>query len=231
MRRQIACLGLAARSSIWRVLAILLAMLAAEAGAFALTLRSNLYMGLEDILDRLPMRLISALALAGIAAAVSLSGPPSAYTADRLPVGRRALAAWWMGYGVVCFAAVWAVRMLGVYGLCRWYAAAEGAPLAPQRVFLAAYVSGTFHSLLPLADASRWAAAVMLQLGLGLTCGAAAAGCRRSAWCAVGPALAALTILPEGGVGSVGWSLFLGVMALAMGLWSAETALVGGEAP
>ncbi len=223
MKRHFGCLALAADGSLGRILAVLAAMAAAQAGVFTWFLRGDfvVYAEFAALFDGAAMRTISALALLALAALVSRPAAGGGYTARRLPVGRRWLAVWWTVYGLLVFALYWAVRLAVAFGLCRWFCARpEAGGLAGQADFLAFYQSAALHALLPLADTGRWWCAAMLYGGLGLSCGGAAAvqwtGGRNFAPLAV----AAAAWLPAGGLGEPGWSIVLGAASLTAGLWS-----------
>lgn len=219
IKRQISFLMLAARSSLWRVLLALAVFGAAGTALFVVTFRAtpDVTPPLEGLLDG--QRLVLALELLVITAAVSLSGGGFGsrvdYTAARLPAPRWNLTLWFAVYGLVIYAIVWAFQLAQLLALCALYGRwAEPLAQNGQMTFLAAWRSGPLHSLLPLDDVGRWIATGLLYGGLGLSTATAAVRAQRGKW-AVGPlVIAAATWFQPGGVGTTGWYLLLGAASL-----------------
>ena len=154
MRRYCSVLGLAARSTFWKVLAAALVSCGAEAALFLITLHgwdpewetyggtvaANNPMGLEGLIAHSRIALCFGLGLAAVCGTLALlgwegSGSQTGYTVRRLRVGESRLTLLWGGYGVLCL--VWRSPYL--------------------------------HSLLPLTDWPLLGRNLLLFVGLGLS--------------------------------------------------------------
>ena len=188
MRRYCSVLGLAARSTFWRVLAATLLSCGAEAALFLVTLngwpfvvygpdqawKANNPMGLEGLIAHSRIALCFGLGLAAVCGALALlgwegSGCRTGYTLRRLRVGERALSLLWGGYGTLCLLFYWAAHLGTVLALC---AAAmphlSERAASPLALFLACWRSPYLHALLPLEDVWLWGRNLPLCAALGL---------------------------------------------------------------
>lgn len=185
MNKHLSVLGLWARQTMGRVLALLAALAAAETALFAWALSRGLTRNImddqtcpapvEDLFDfariswayRIAVVLLFVLLLLS---AAELKGGRMGYTLRRLRISEEAAVLWQGGYHTVCLALLWAVQAALALGFCLWYAGTlDPAYASGQSAFLAFYRSGFLHGLLPLADVSRWARAFAFFLTLGLT--------------------------------------------------------------
>ena len=223
MRRQSSILALAARGSLGRAVLALLVTGAAGAAVFAVQLHRQTVdawtPALESLLDGRLFRLTMTVGLLAVTAAACFSGggrgsrPDN--TAARLPRPLGQIVAAYAVYGLLLYALVWAFQLGLVLGLCRLYDAWAGPEMQNgQTAFLAAYRSGVFHSLLPMADGGRWLASALLYGGLAISSASAAVRSWSGKW-PVGPlVVAALTWFNAGGVGTLGWQLLLGAASV-----------------
>ena len=229
MRRQLSLGMLFARSSLRRVLGILLVMTAAqvllaraaleplagfvEADGFCWTPPA-------EILDGGWFRLVSALGLTAIVAAVMLSsggfGSRCDYTASRLPVRRWTVYIWSILCALGMLLLFWAVQLAVCMGVVRWYASVTSWDgHNSQLMLLEAYRSGLLHRLLPLQDGLRLVNTIVYFLGLGTLAGVWSVRAFSGKWSALPLILAMAWWFDAGGVGSTGWTLLLAVAALA----------------
>ena len=184
MNKHLSVLGLWARQTMGRVLALLAALAAAETALFAWALSRGLTRNImddqtcpapvEDLFDfariswayRIAVVLLFVLLLLS---GTELKGGRLGYTLRRLRISEEAAVLWQGGYHTVCLALLWAVQAALVLGFCLWYAGTtDPAYVSGQSAFLAFYRSGFLHGLLPLAEVSRWARAFAFFLALGL---------------------------------------------------------------
>lgn len=227
MRRQLSLGMLFARSSLWRVLGILLLMAAGQVLLARLTLYDGLtWMVPEQVFDGGWFRLISALGLTGVAAvgmrAAGGSGSRCDYAVSRLPVPRWTVYVWSVGCILGLLLLFWVVELAVMLGILRWYAAeAPFGPNNPQLILLASYRCGLLHTLLPLRDGFRLGATIAYFVGLGTVSGVWAVRGFGGKWSVVPLVLAMAWWFNAGGVGSVGWALFLAVSALALAFGAA----------
>lgn len=183
MKQHLSVLGLFARSSLLRVLAVLLAMGGAEIFFFGRALREALVAYRADIGNGLltPERLLDYTAVnVWFAAAFLLItlflclpgcefGAHTGYTLRRLSVSENTVFLWQTVYNILIYLLLAAAQTLISYGLCLWYTAAVPAELVSnQTVFLAFYRSELLHALLPLADLALWIRNLLLLFSLGL---------------------------------------------------------------
>lgn len=180
MKQHLSVLMLAIRSSFYKLLALLAVMAVSEGILFHFALENNqvLEYAFDDAYTRF-------LFLAGFAALCILltlpgserSGNKERYTLRRLGVSERAVVLWtWLG-NACCILIFWAAQLAIVLLLCKYYTMSVGpGAFNSQTVFLAFYRSSFLHSLLPLAELTRWMRNIALVVCLGGS--TAAAPCR-----------------------------------------------------
>ena len=185
MNKHLSVLGLWARQTMGKVLALLAVMAAAETALFAWALSQGLTRDImdnqtcpapvEDLFDfagiswayRIAVILLFVLL---ILSGTELKGGRLGYTLRRLRISEEAAVLWQSGYHVACFAMLWAVQAALALGFCMWYAGTlDPAYVSGQSALLAFYRSGFLHGLLPLANLSRWGYIMMSGAALGIT--------------------------------------------------------------
>ena len=174
MKKHSSVFMLMARSTIYRVIGLLVVMAVAEAGLFRLRLQQGAIDGnfsLEAIISE--SRLTWACAAVFLFVNVILSWGSytisNAYTAARLSVSGRAVYLWQCLYNTLCYLLFWMVQILIAIGLCRMYEVLAPAELVSnQTVFLAFYRSKFLHSFLPFEDTWVWIRNILLIVALGL---------------------------------------------------------------
>lgn len=196
MKRHLSIWMLMARSTIYKVLGLLLALTAVDGALFAMMpwieaqkLRkaaslapgASVAVELERMFQYFPI--VFGVCLLVLTALLCLNGcefsAKQGYTLRRLRVPQWEIFFWQAVQNVVCYFLLWAVQAGIVVVLCRYYEAhyqemMEWYPdmVTSQTVFLAFYRNSFLHSLLPLADAWRWARNAVGCVALGL-CAAA----------------------------------------------------------
>jgi hypothetical protein len=107
-------------------------------------------------------------------------GAKSLYTLRRLAISEKEILCWLAVYNTLVFLIFWMFQILVVMGLCRLYewlapilGEKNGVPVSellvgPQTVYIAFYRDKYMHSLLPMAEISRWIRNLVLLLGLGV---------------------------------------------------------------
>lgn len=233
MRQHLSVLMLAARSTIYKVLALLVAMAVAEGLLFQTTLQKALAgepLGLEQVISQSRIALVCGLGFLLLCALLSVAGSESrggklGYTLRRLSVSERGVFLWWASYNVACFFLFWVAQLAIAMLLCRLYLSRmDPAYISGQTVFLAFYRSRFLHSLLPLAEASRYARNGVLVLCLGVCAACSSWRQRRGQRGIAVVALAAITAVsfPQA-MGSFGSDLLLVLIAIG----TATSALAG----
>ena len=174
MKKHSSVFMLMARSTIYRVLGLLIVMAVAEAGLFWLRLQQGAIDGnfsLEAIISE--SRLSWACAAFFLFVNVILSWGSytisDTYTAARLSVSGKAVYLWQCIYNTLCYLLFWMVQILIGIGLCRVYEAMAPAEfVSNQTVFLAFYRSKFLHSFLPFEDTWVWVRNILLVVALGV---------------------------------------------------------------
>ena len=174
MKKHSSVFMLMARSTIYRVLGLLIVMAVAEAGLFWLRLQQGAIDGnfsLEAIISE--SRLSWACAAFFLFVNVILSWGSytisDTYTAARLSVSGKAVYLWQCIYNSLCYLLFWMVQILIGIGLCRVYEAMAPAEfVSNQTVFLAFYRSNFLHSFLPFEDTWVWVRNILLVVALGI---------------------------------------------------------------
>lgn len=189
MKKYLSVFGLYARSSIYRVLGVLLVMGVAEAGLFIAKLQAALadynnphdvsgigrkpeMLHFEEVIEGCHIPLCFMVAFILITICLCLPGTEfqskTGYTLRRLSISeRRVLFIQWM-YNVTVYIIIFAVQLIICFGLSFVYMREVPAELiSNQTVFLAFYRSEFMHALLPLSEAGMWFRNAFLVIGLG----------------------------------------------------------------
>lgn len=183
MRKHLSVFGLYARSSIFKVIGIMILMCGVQSFFFikemnealeTYELVGNSFARLERIFDRGAINVYFAIAFALITVVLCLqgcrSGSQTNYTLQRLSVSERATFFHQAAYNTLVYVILTAVQSVIVYGLSLYYLKkAPAEVISGQTVFLAFYKSEFLHSLLPFADIPLWIRNGILALSLGFT--------------------------------------------------------------
>lgn len=235
MKQHLSVLMLAARSTVYKLLGLLLVMAAVEGALFYLVLNRLLHgelISLEQVVNQSRMPLVCGVCFLLLCVMLSLtgceySGSKLQYTIKRLSVREETTVLWWAVYNTVCFLAFWAVQLLIAVLLCRLYVAkVDPVSVSGQTIFLAFYRDKFLHSLLPLEEISRYIRNALLICGLGAS---AACFSFRQRHGQKGIAIVALAAVTLGyfsrPMGSFGSDLVMAIMAVAVaavaiaGIW------------
>lgn len=161
-----------ARGTLYRVLAVIILMMAVQTGAFLLTM-SSAPRKIEDAFSENFFPWIFFLAFAAVTMILCRMGcdwgSKPGYTLRRLSISEKTVFAWQSTCNALCYFLLWAAELLTVLAMCAVYMhnAPEGAT-SNQTVFLAFYRSPFLHSLMPLEEVSRWVRNVFFAAGLGM---------------------------------------------------------------
>jgi hypothetical protein len=176
MKKHLSVLMLFARSTIWKLFALLLLTAGAEVLLFCSLLPGAA--SPEAAAGGKGMALVFAAAFVLLSAMLCLTGcdfgGKLGDTLGRLRISERAVYFWQSAYNLCCYFILWGFQTALSFGLCEWYMAkADPAAVSGQSVFLAFYADGFLHSLLPLDEASRWVRNGCMLLSLGFSSAAA----------------------------------------------------------
>lgn len=175
MKKHSSVFMLMARSTIYRVLGLLIIMAVAEAGLFWLRLQQGAIDGnfsLEAMISESRLVLACAAIFLFVNAVLSWGSYTisDTYTAARLSVSGKMVYLWQCVYNTLCYLLFWMVQILIAVGLCRVYEAMAPAEyVSNQTVFLAFYRSRFLHSFLPFEDTWVWIRNILLIVALGIS--------------------------------------------------------------
>ena len=178
MKRGFSVFLLMARSTIYKVLLVLLGMAVVECGLFLLVLRRGVTengMSLESVIESSFAAWVFILAFIVIAALLFSTGYDAkgrrSYTLLRLSISRRQVFLWQSIYNLCIFLLLWMVQILAALFFCALYVRfAPAEYVTHQTVFLAFYRNDFFHSILPLSEVILWVRNILLFLTSSLLC-------------------------------------------------------------
>ena len=177
MNKHLSVFKLLARSTIWKVLAVLLLMtvtesllffrqegkLAGQAGGYYL---ESLFYGSYIFLVFLAAYVAISAILYGTG---SRPGSRQDYTLQRLGVSGYAIIAWQSLWNLICFLLLWTVQLLTVYLLLQNHLAKYPyAGFTQHHIFLAFWRHDVLHGLLPTADTLVWLKDLILLLAVSM---------------------------------------------------------------
>ncbi len=178
MKQHLSVLELAARTTLYKYLCLLVIMAATEIALFTMALRKMITgapISLEQLINESHINIVCGTCFLILCTLLSMTGCETGsrlrYTLQRLSVSEKASAFWWAGYNAVCFLLFWAAQVMIALLLCRLYVRQiDPVYVSDQTIFLAFYRNDFLHSLLPLEEISRYIRNGILILFLGLCC-------------------------------------------------------------
>ena len=170
MKKHLSVFGLYARSSLFRVIGILLLMCAVEVAFFHVELQKALeayevvgygMASLERMFMRAATNVYFRVALVLITIVICLPGcefkSKTGYTMRRLTISERATFFHQAAYNLLVYIMLFAVQLTLVFALSQYYLSAVPEEcISNQTMFLAFYRNDFLHSLLPLEDIGLW---------------------------------------------------------------------------
>ncbi len=184
MKNQLSIAALAARGSLRKVLLLFAAMVITECVVFYWALRgfssvdqysTDNMMYFENLISRSYIFLIFAAALAMLCGFLCKNGCSTGssvpgYTLRRLRIEERSTFIGWAAYNTLCIFALWGTQVMTIILLFKLYTLMAPAEYAGnQSLFLSLYSNKFLHSLLPLAETSRYFRNTVLWSSLGVT--------------------------------------------------------------
>lgn len=190
MKKHGSVLGFYARSSVYKVLLVLLIMALTELGVFLVVFQGELanYHEIRQFVNEEGVQTANLIrpenlmersniswffAVAGIMVSVILSlpgcefGSKAGYTIKRLQISERACFFWQVFCNLTLYFLVYVVQIALAFGFGQYYIRQAPSELVGnQSVFLMFYRSEFLHALLPLADIRIWIRNLFLLVGL-----------------------------------------------------------------
>lgn len=195
MKRYISVFEMITRSSIYKVVLILLLMTGAEIGLFLHSMEKHVlddeYYALEMIVEYSNMVWALLIAFLLITAVITLTGcnigSNQNYTLRRLRISENKVFFLQVLYNILCYVLLWATQWAVLWG-CSLIYMEKAVDVNNQTMFLAFYRNDLMHSILPLEDVWGWILLICIICG----CSIAAAG-----------------FAQQQRNGKIGWELFL----------------------
>ena len=178
MDQHLSLFKLLARSSILKVLAVLVLMVAAEVILFIRQAEKLAGQAggffLEDLFAESFFFVAFLAAFFAIAMLLyrtgSRPGSRQVYTLQRLGISQYAIIAWQSLWNLLCFLLLWAVQLWTVYLLLQnLLAKYPDAGFTQHSIFLVFWRHPTLHGLLPMADILVWIKNIVLLLAVSIT--------------------------------------------------------------
>ncbi|MEA5012087.1 MAG: hypothetical protein VB100_10260 [Angelakisella sp.] len=172
MKKYLSVFELMARSTIYRILILLVAMAAVEGALFWFAVQKNYW--LEETFNQSRVSWAYAAFFVLLTATIAMTGcehgAKTGYTLRRLQISEMSVFLCQATYNIFCYFIFWTSQVFIVYGLFHFYTAtADASSLGAQSLFLAFYRNDFLHSLLPLDEVSRYVRNGILILCLGIT--------------------------------------------------------------
>ena len=176
MKQHLSVLMLIARSSIYKVLAVLAAMVAIQAGLFEYALQRSREHGLfhlEDVVSDSGIAWVFAAAFLLLTYVISRSGCKSGsqpgYTIQRLGISERNFFIWQAVYNTAVYVLLLATELILLFALSHhWQVNADQDLIGAQSIFLAFYRNKFMHCICPLDDIWLWIRNGILALAMGM---------------------------------------------------------------
>lgn len=166
MKKYTSVIALYARATLGKLLALLVLTGLVETGLFYLAMDPAL--PLEAVFANTHIPLACAVGFGLCVALLTLPAFQKAgYTLGRTQLNLRARYLCHICYNALCFLMFWSFQVCLLVGLFHWFGTrADETMFGPQSILLAFYRTDFLHSLLPLADWTRYLRNVALILGL-----------------------------------------------------------------
>lgn len=169
------------RSSFYKILLILLAMIVSEGVWFYGTIQGTLEkmetgevttMTPEVIFEEAHLMAFFGIALILVTVVLACVCRNTTgrldYTLYRLNISPKSIVLWQAAYSAICLLVVWFVQVILAFCLCRYYMkTADAGAVTHQSLFLAFYRSPFLHGILPLQNFWCWIRNVLLFATLG----------------------------------------------------------------
>jgi hypothetical protein len=228
MKPHLSVLMLVARSTIYKIVGLLLLLALVDGVLFHFALGPN-QIGTDRVFTSLEYafarsRISVAFGVSFLVMTVLLertgyaSGGKPGYTLRRLSISERSVFVWQALYNTSCYVMLWAAQLFTALALCRLYLLrADPALTSGQTVFLAFYRNAFLHNLLPLGEVSRWVSNIAVIIGFGVTSASIPFGRRRGKAGAseIVRAMFALVFFNRE-LGIYGYDIFLSLFGLTM---------------
>ncbi len=176
MKHKVSVWMFVANNSIYKVLLTIVLSVAIQTGLYwrLILQQGGQVSTLEYLIEQSYVKWAFGAAFLIITAIVCLTGCEFSsrirYTLMRLPVPEQKFFYVQCVFNILCFVIFWGSQILSMLIGCVLYCYTSGeGRLYTQEIFLTFYRNDFFHSLLPMADITRWIRNLVLVAALGLT--------------------------------------------------------------
>ncbi|MBQ8815366.1 MAG: hypothetical protein IJZ85_12825 [Lachnospiraceae bacterium] len=252
MKERLSVMMLAARGTVYKVILLIAVTGIVQAGLFYWWMMRSIspddiwLVNLESGMTDSHVVFAAAISFVILCAILSLNGcsfgSKAIYTFRRLSVSQKEVLCCWAVYNTLAVLLFWMSQILIMLGLCGMYKAvapilceqsgvpASNLPFGPQTVYIAFYRHKYLHSLMPMAEISRWIRNVILLGSLGICTATFSNSVRKGK---KGIAIFVLVTVTLGmfcaSVGMFEVDIVSGLIALGAGVGSGAIALGGVE--
>ena len=168
MKRYVSIFEMIARSSVYKVLAIIGVMVVAQAVCFSMSMMSPSGYGIESYIDQSQYSLIFKIAYILITIAIIFPGmnigSVQSYTLQRLRIKEKRI--YWIQalYNLLAYVLLWGAQLVMILISIVVYLKnlPNEAVVSNQTMFLAFYRNDFMHSILPLEDGPGWWVLVLI---------------------------------------------------------------------
>ena len=183
MRKHLSIFMLILRSSIYKLLVIMLGMAVVEAAILAIMPEAKTQT-LNELIDSSQIYyaylVAAAITVALMLSVCSFGSSKPRYTLARLSVSEKCVMYWHWLAAFLVFILLWLWQIMLLQAFALWHSAvAEPGYISSQSIYLANFRSQFIHSLLPLEDTSRFIRNVVMALCMGGICATGAHNVRR----------------------------------------------------
>lgn len=176
MKRYLSVFEMITRSSIYKVLAILIAMVAAEMIACAIAWQQPLALlkpNIEEWVDQSYFVIAFGVAYILMTVVLVLSGTNigsvQSYTLQRLRIPEKKVYLLQCIYNILCYILLWGTQLAVLLGISTFYMNYKTHVVkSNQTVFLAFHRNEFMHSILPMEDFIGWFLLITLIAGTGI---------------------------------------------------------------
>lgn len=219
MKKYLSVFMLMVRSSIYRLMLLMLGAIAAFAALFML-LGVPDTQGLEAAVSNSHFGIAAAVVLALWTLELCLSccdlGAKSSYTLSRLNISSKKVFFVKLAHDLLSYILLWAFLITLCYGICLLYSVAV-RPLSSQEIMLCFYRDGLFHALLPMRDGIGWLKLALTLIALAVC--SAASPMNRKNHVNILPSAVCVAIqlfMFDGGIGDLGTAFIFSLVCVGV---------------
>lgn len=225
MKKYLSVFEMIARSSLYRVLAVLFTMVAAELAFFWMYVKNpgeNGLLHLELIVDNSHYLIILQLAYVLVTVFLAMTGcnigSMQVYTLQRLRITEKAYFVLQSIYNIFCYVLLWGTQLAVLLFSANYFSKYNDSPyFSNQTIFIAFHRNNLMHSILPMENWICWMILIFILIGSGIAAADFGWKQRRGkiGWILIFVVASAAICFPKG-LSSEGYEFFV---LLIVGVW------------